>query len=357
MVYGRVRMRRHARTILAALLGAGLMAFVLRGADPGRVGDALTSARGDLIALGLLAMVAADVARVVRWCYLLEPLGRVGWLAAFRATMMGQAATSILPGRVGEVLRPYVLARRERLSVPATIGTAALERLLDVAANVAIFGFSAVVFEPRGGAGGGGLLPVLHAAAAAAAGLVLGALGLAYAAAAHPASVGRRVARATSVLPAGLSRRLARLSHGFSEGFEVLRRPAPLAGALAWTAAVWLLIAAGLWCVTAAFGIDMPPAGAGLMLLPLAWGVALPTPAGVGGYHAVFQVGATTLFAAGAESAVGAGLVAHAISFLPPTMVGVPLMAYEGVRLADVRGLAARASDAPASGADDETGA
>lgn len=357
MVYGRVRMRRHARTILAALLGAGLMAFVLRGADPGRVGDALTSARGDLIALGLLAMVAADVARAVRWCRLLEPLGRVGPVAALRATVMGQAATSILPGRVGEVLRPYVLARRERLSVPATIGTAALERLLDVAANVAIFGFSAVVFEPRGGAGGGGLLPVLHAAAAAAAGLVLGALGLAYAAAARPASVGRRVARATSVLPAGLSRRLARLSHGFSEGFEVLRRPAPLAGALAWTAAVWLLIAAGLWCVTAAFGIDMPPAGAGLMLLPLAWGVALPTPAGVGGYHAVFQVGATTLFAAGAESAVGAGLVAHAISFLPPTMVGVPLMAYEGVRLADVRGLAARAPDAPASGADDGTGA
>lgn len=357
MVYGLVRMRRHARTILAAALGAGLMAFVLRGADLGRVGDALTSARGDLIALGLLAMVATDVARALRWRHLLEPLGRVGRVAALRATVMGLAATAVLPGRVGEVLRPYVLARRERLSASAAIGTVALERLLDVAAILAIFGFSAVVFEPRGGAGGGGLLPALNAAAAAAAGLALGALGLAYAAATRPASVGRRVARVTSALPAGLSRRLGRLSHGFSEGLEALRRPAPLAAALVWTVVVWLLIAAGLWCVAAAFGIDMPPAGAGLMLVPIALGVAVPTPASVGGYHAAFQVGATTLFAAGAETAVAAGLVAHAVSFLPHTVAGVPLMASEGVRLAGVGGLAGRAADAPAPGAEDGTGA
>lgn len=356
MVYGRVRMRRHARTVLAVLLGAGLMAFVLRGADPGRVGVALTNARGDLIALGLLAVVAADVARAQRWRCLLEPLGRVGLVSALRATVIGLTANAILPGRVGEVLRPYVLARRERLSVPAAIGTVALERLFDIAANLAIFGISAVVFEPRG-AGEGGLLPALQAAAAAAAGLVLGALGLAYAAAARPAAAGRLVARVTSVLPAGLSRRLARLSHGFSEGFEALRRRGPLAGALVWTLVLWLLIAAGLWCVAAAFGVDMPPAGAGLMLLPLMLGVAVPTPAGVGGYHAVFQVAATALFAASAESAVGAGLAAHAVSFLPHTVVGVPLMAYEGVRLADVGGLARRAAAAPASGAEDGSSA
>ena len=113
------------------------MAFVLRGADLGRVADAMLSARLDLIGLAVLAMVATYLARAIRWCYLLEPLGRVHLGVALRATVMGFAATAMLPGRVGELLRPYVLARQERLSVSATIGTVVLERLLDLAVILA----------------------------------------------------------------------------------------------------------------------------------------------------------------------------------------------------------------------------
>ena len=316
------------------------MAFVLRGADLGRVADAVAGARFDLIGLAVLAMVVTYVARAVRWCYLLEPLGRVHLGTAFRATVMGFAATAILPGRVGEILRPYVLARRERLSVSAAIGTVVLERLLDLAVILAIFGLSVVAFEPHRGIEGGGLLPALYPGAVVAAGFAAGTLGLACAAATSPTTVGRGVARVTAVLPGGLSPRLAELSHRFSEGLGVMRRPAPLVWAMLWTVVVWMSITAGLWFVSVAFGVDMSPAGAGIVLVLVVLGVAVPTPAGVGGYHAAFQVGATTLFAASAEKAVGAGLVAHAISFLPVTIVGVVLMASEGVRLAGVGRLA-----------------
>jgi hypothetical protein len=350
-------MHKHIRTIVVALLGAGLMAFVLRGADLQQVGDAVTSARLDLIGLSVLAMVVTYVARAVRWCHLLEPLGRVHLGVALRATVMGFAATALLPGRVGEVLRPYLLARREQLSVSAAIGTVVLERLLDLAVILAIFGLAVVVFEPPGGAAGDGLLPALHAGAAVAAAFALATLGLACVAAASPASVGRGVARVTAMLPAGLSQRLVQFSHRFSEGFGAMRRFGPLVWAMAWTVVIWLSITAGLWCVSVAFGISMSPAGAGIVLVLIVLGVAVPTPAGVGGYHAAFQVGATTLFAASAESAVGAGLVAHAISFLPVTIVGVILMAFEGVRLAGVGDLVGSATEAPAPGVEGETSA
>ena len=338
--------------MVVALLGAGLMAYVLRGADLGRVGDAVTSARFDLIGLAVLAMVATWLARAVRWRHLLEPLGRVRLGTALRATVIGFAATALLPGRVGEVLRPYLLARREQLSVSAAIGTVVLERLLDLAVILAIFGLAVVVFEPHGGVEDSGLLPALYAGAAAAAGFALVTLGLACAAATRPAAVGRVVARVTAVLPAGLSQRLAHVSHRFSEGLGVMRRPGPLLWALAWTVVIWVSITAGLWFVTVAFGIGMSPAGAGIVLVLIVLGVAVPTPAGVGGYHAAFQVGATTLFAASAESAVGAGLVAHAISFLPVSVVGVILMAFEGVRPAGIGRLVGGAADQPPPGAE-----
>ena len=341
-------MRRHVRTVAAGLVALGLMAFVLRGADLARVGDAVTGARPDLLGLAVLAMVATYLARAVRWCHLLEPLGRVHPGVALRATVMGFAATSILPGRVGEVLRPYVLARREQLSVSAAIGTVVLERLLDLAVILAIFGVSVVLYEPSRGVGDRGLLPALYAGAAVAAGFSAGALGLACAAAASPALVGRAVERVTSALPGGLSQRLAQCSHRFSEGFGAMRRPGPLVWATMWTVVVWVSITAGLWLVSVAFGVDMSPAGAGIVLVLVVLGVAVPTPAGVGGYHAAFQVGATTLFAASAENAVGAGLAAHAISFLPVTIAGVVLMAHEGVRLTGVAHLVDGAAGGPA---------
>ena len=337
-------MRRHIRTVVVGLSGIGLMAFVLRGADLDRVADAVLSARLDLLGLAVLAMVATYLARAVRWCYLLEPLGRVRLGVALRATVMGFAATAILPGRVGEIVRPYVLARRERLSVSAAIGTVVLERLLDLVVILAIFGVSVAAFAPSLGVEAGALLPALYAGAIVAGGFTLGTLGLASVAATNPEAVARGVARVTSILPDGLSQRLARLSHLFSEGLGVIRRPVPLLWAMAWTVFVWVSITAGIWLVSVAFGVDMPPSGAGILLVLVVLGVAVPTPAGVGGYHAAFQVGATTLFAAGAESAVGAGLVAHAISFVPVTIGGVVLMACEGVHPAGIGRLAGAAA-------------
>ena len=41
-------------------------------------------------------------------------------------------------------------------------------------------------------------------------------------------------------------------------------------------------------------------------------GVAMPTPAGVGGFHAAFQVGVTSFYAAPVDVAVGAALGGHA---------------------------------------------
>ena len=81
-------------------------------------------------------------------------------------------------------------------------------------------------------------------------------------------------------------------------------------------------------------------------------GAGVPTPAGAGGFHAGFQVGATGFYEAPLEAAVGAALVLHVISFLPGSVLGVVFMAQEGVRLGGVRAMAVpalrRAGTSPA---------
>ena len=67
--------------------------------------------------------------------------------------MVGFAALGLLPARAGDLLRPYMLARREGLPAPATFATVIMERVFDL---VAVLGLLAVyVFcERRGDARG-----------------------------------------------------------------------------------------------------------------------------------------------------------------------------------------------------------
>ena len=84
-------------------------------------------------------------------------------------------------------------------------------------------------------------------------------------------------------------------------------------------------------------------------------GSCRPTPAGVGSYHAAYQLGATLLYGATDDQAVGAGLVLHLLSFGPVALLGLVFMAQDGLRFAGVRDLAAgeeaAAATADAAGA------
>ena len=329
-------MRQYVRRIVVVALGVGLMAFFLRNADLGRVAEAIGSARRDLLVISLLLTVVTYGVRVVRWRYLLRPVGHVGIAVAFRATVMGFAVTALLPGRVGEVLRPYVLARRARLSVSAVFATVVVERLFDLMAVLLLFGASVVVFDPAFATADETLPAALHVGALIAGGGALVMFAVACLAAGHPERVGRGAARLTTPLPDRVSTIASGLAHRFVEGLAVMRQPLSLLWVAAWSVVLWLSLGAVLWLATTAFGIDMPAAGAGVLLALVVVGVTVPTPAGIGGYHAAYQVGVVGLYAASADAAVAAGLVVHAISFLPVTLIGIVFMAQEGLWLSRI---------------------
>jgi uncharacterized protein (TIRG00374 family) len=70
--------------------------------------------------------------RMWRWLYLVKPLGVTDKAAVMHASAIGFAAIIILPLRLGELIRPYLLARDSRqISVTAALGTAVIERVID----------------------------------------------------------------------------------------------------------------------------------------------------------------------------------------------------------------------------------
>src|SRR5215813_14937410 len=125
-------MRAHIRTVIVLALAAGLVLLFFRNVDLRLVANEILKARLAWLATSLATTLISLVIRSFRWQYLLEPLGHASFGNAFRATAVGFAASSILPARAGEVIRPYFLARHENMTATAAFATVILERVLDM---------------------------------------------------------------------------------------------------------------------------------------------------------------------------------------------------------------------------------
>ncbi|HUQ89788.1 MAG TPA: lysylphosphatidylglycerol synthase transmembrane domain-containing protein [Vicinamibacterales bacterium] len=326
-------MRNIIRTVIVIVLAAGLLAIFLRNADLGRVWGSVRAARTDFLVLSLLITCATFVVRAERWQYLLSPLGKTRFGMVFRATVIGFAASAVLPARAGEVIRPYFLARREGLSATAAFATIIVERILDLVAVLLLMAAFLLWFDPGVGSRDSKAFETVRYGGLLMAPVAIATLTVMFLMAGHPERLHAWVLKAEAILPARIAAMIAGFAQTFAEGFAVVRSPARLAAAIGWSMVLWMAIASGIWAVSIAFGIAMPFTGAWLMLGPLVVGVAVPTPGGVGGFHEAYRFGATAFFGAEENTAVGAAIVLHAISVGPVIIAGLLFIVQDGLKL------------------------
>ena len=329
-------MRNVIRTVVVVGLAVGLLAVFLRNADLGRVWASVTSARADYLVLALLVTCLTFIVRAERWQYLLEPLGATRFSTVFRTTVIGFAASAVLPARAGEVIRPYLLARREGLSATAAFATIIVERILDLVAVLVLMAAFLLWFDPGLEARDSAVFQAIRFGGLVMAPIAVGTLLVMFFMAGHPDRLHAWLIKADAVLPARLATMLAKFAQTFAEGFAVVRSPGRLVAAMAWSLVLWIAIASGIWAVSVAFGVDMPFTGAWLMLAPLVVGVAVPTPGGVGGFHEAYRIGATAFFGADNDIAVGAAIVLHAFSVAPVTIAGLIFILQDGLKISSI---------------------
>ncbi len=335
-------MRSWIRAVLILVFTIALLAFFFRDANFAEVWAETRRADPWLLMLAVLITGLTYVIRAWRWQSLLAPIGRTHFGNAFRTTVIGFAASFFLPARAGEVIRPYLLAKKEGLNPAAAFATIILERLLDTATVLLLFAL--FVFTVADGVLTADATELAHVkfwGAVAAASAIAGLLVL-FVLAGHPERLGRAAGRVERVLPARMARTVAHFVESFAQGLAVMRQPGRLAVALLQSFPLWLSIAAGIWLTSRAFHITFPYAGSFLVMTLLVVGVAVPTPGAIGGFHVAYQVAVQTFFGAPADRASGAAIVLHAISFVPVSLLGILFMAREGLTLHGAQELAKR---------------
>jgi uncharacterized protein (TIRG00374 family) len=328
------------RVALVLLLTIGLLAVFLYGVDLRGAWDATRHADGRLLLVGVGVTMVTYALRAIRWQYLLAPIGPTRFSTAFRTTVIGYAASFVLPGRPGEVLRPYLLARHVGLPPPAAFATIILERLLDLVTVLLLFGVFVLLVDPASLSGDPAMYGRVKVGGLLAAAAALTVLAVFFVLAGHPERLGAWALRIERVLPAKLARALAGFVETFAQGLAVMRQPGRLLVSLILSFPLWLTIAVGIWVSSRAFHMTFGYLGSFLVMTLLVVGVAVPTPGQVGGFQVAYKIAVTTFLGASDEAATAAAIVLWAISFVPVTLLGLVFMAREGLSLGRMRDLA-----------------
>jgi uncharacterized protein (TIRG00374 family) len=98
------------------------------------------------IALAIGWIYLAYVMRAVRWSVFLRPVRRSSTARLFSPTVIGFTALALL-GRAGEMIRPYLIARKENLPFPSQMAVWAVERIFDLGA-FALMLLAALLLSP-----------------------------------------------------------------------------------------------------------------------------------------------------------------------------------------------------------------
>jgi hypothetical protein len=302
----------------AALLALG---FFVRNLDWRALVGALRRISVAAVALAVVLNFFHIFIRAWRFQVMLAPAAHVPLLRLFHYQVTMYASSTLLPARMGEVVRIWLLKQREGVAASTTTALAVVEKVVDGMGMCVIV--APVPFLVPG-------LPpavrtsILTLVSVVLAGVVAGWI------------IAWLARRRTAADSTGWRKTL----RTFALGVDVLVRPGLLGGAAGISLGAWVLQVVIVTLVLRAMGLTLPWPATLLILLTLNLAVTVPAAPGQIG---TFEVGALLAFdLLGVPRAEGLAfaLVYHAIQAVPLALIGL-------VELRLVRELGARAQRDP----------
>lgn len=99
------------------------------------------------IAFGVGLVHSTYLARSARWAVLVRPTKQIGLLSTVTSQFIGFTAVALF-GRLADLARPYLIAKKVELSLSSQIAVYTIERMFDLGSAAIIFS-AALAFTPR----------------------------------------------------------------------------------------------------------------------------------------------------------------------------------------------------------------
>lgn len=327
------------RLSIGVIISVVLLYFTFRGLDWPDVVAALRSANYVYILLASAVILAAFAVRAMRWSWLLRPVRYLRWQELFSVVLIGFFGNYVLPAKTGELVRAYVLGKRESLSTSAVVGSIAVEKTMDtLILFIILLGTLWAVPLPEDISG-------LERLAAVFLVLVIGGMLLLAARGRH---VSNLLVRGLQFVFPWWKERIARMTNSFVDGLSVLYHGSSIVMVMFLSLVIWLMTTLNFWLIGQALGLDIPLYGYVIIVAVTNMASFIPSAPGRFGTLEAFSVYILGLFGVDKNTAVLFPILLR-IAQLIPIALGYFFLNREGVKILDVTRSSAKRGDATAA--------
>jgi uncharacterized protein (TIRG00374 family) len=332
---------------IALSLTAIFLYFFLGSVDWRAAFHHMTHANVGLFLVAVLLTPLHLFTRGLRWKILIAHEKKdVRLFNLFAGNAVGFSVTFLFPGRLGELVKPLYLARKERIRPGFAIGTVVVERIFDIFTMCFLLGVFLLsrplyesVFKVQTEAftklTSWGIIGVTFAS-------VLLAVSLLFYFFKDRALRGAAVM--LKVIPHAWADKILNLLHEFIDGLRLFHSLGDLVFYIVLSFVVWLGITFYYWFFFLAYRVAIPY----FFLIPYIFltmvGASIPTPGMVGGFHAFSRLGLTLLYPSifpknDPSLAVGLTIVVHALQLIVTCLIGYAIVWREGLSLFQIKKL------------------
>ena len=281
-----------------------------------------------LVILAIVILLLSNVIRAWRWQILVKPIKDVSFEPAFSSIMIGYFGNSVLPFRMGEFLRAFVVADKTSLTASTAFGTIVIERILD------FIGLSTVIL----------LIMTVYPLASVGGSIIIGVIGLSLTAfififlfGGFKSSLLVKIEK-SSLLRIGLLHKILPFIKNFLDGATTIRATNKLGIILLYTLIIWIMYYCSTYLATIATGIELEWFGFGVLLISTTLAISIPAAPGyVGTYHAAAVYILTNLFDVGRSNAQAAAIILHAVGTIPIVIIGAGYFLNSSLNFKDIK--------------------
>ena len=314
--------------MLSGLVVGGVFLFLaFRHVALGELRDAFRDIDARWFVPAVALSLLLQVFRAWRWQLELRPLARLPFGRLWVVTSVAYMAIQLLPFRLGEVVRPWLLSRRSSLSFSNVAGNVIVEKTTFDPAVLMIYILLGLLTTSNlpAWARRGAVFPALLFSALATLVVLLWWRG--------EHVVGRWVAR---WLPERLGARVVGIARALVDGMRVLGDPRLVLAVFAVSLVLWFIPIVSSWVMFKAFRLAVPFNAALLVFIFIGFGTALPQAPGMVGTIQLASVLALDLFGVPQPRALAYGIALNALQFSTLLAQGLVALPLAGVSVRDL---------------------
>lgn len=296
---------------------AGFIFLLFRRTDPVEIIESLRHANYYLVLPAVAVYFIGFWFKVARWAYILRPIKKIPTKRLFSITVIGYMVNNLLPLRIGELVRSYLISEKENIKKSTALGTIAVERIFD---GLALIFFILIISL---------FVPVpdwLRTLTSMMIAVFVGLLLVLVVISISPHLVKKAWTRPLHFLPVKWRAIISDLGTHFIEGIMIVQSPTRLIIVFAYSLLLWAIEAAMSWVLAFAFAISQPYPVFVMGTATANLATTLPSTQGGIGPFEYFYKQSLVLFGTPDSAATIFAIVLHAVLLIPLIILGIVYM-------------------------------